>query len=240
MFFTYLTDLPADVGFSLYGPSHMCTLALILLCCIIGCHWFRRQSHARQEVFTHRLCVLILLTELVRIAVYAAVGALNQYELPLHLCGLAVYLCAIHSLWKPDWLGQVLYTLCLPGAWCALLFPDWTCYPFFGFFSLHSFFAHGLLVFYIHLQAAAGIIRPRLSAIWKSVLFLCLVVPPVYWFDRCFHANYMFLQLPSDGSPLLLLSRLAGGNAAGYLLLFGVVVFSMMVLMDLLYRWFSQ
>ena len=74
MFFTYLTDLPADVGFSLYGPSHMCTLALILLCCIIGCHWFRRQSHARQEVITHRLCVLILLTELVRIAVYAAVA----------------------------------------------------------------------------------------------------------------------------------------------------------------------
>ena len=240
MFFTYWTDLPADAGFSLYGPLHLCMLTIILLCCILGCRWFRRQPPDRQEGFTHRLGVLILLTELACIGVYAATGSLNRYELPLHLCGIAVYLCAIHSLWKPDWLGQVLYTLCLPGAWCALLFPDWTCYPFFGFFSLHSFFAHGLLVFYIHIQTAAGFIHPRLSAIWKPILFLCLIVPPVYWFDRQFDANYMFLQLPSDDSPLLLLPRLAGGNPAGYLFLFALVVLGMMTLMDLLYHWFSK
>ena len=80
----------------------------------------------------------------------------------------------------------------------------------------------------------------RISAIWKPILFLCLIVPPVYWFDRQFDANYMFLQLPSDGSPLLLLSRLAGGNPAGYLFLFALVVLGMMTLMDLLYHWFSK
>lgn len=239
MFFTYLTDLPTDAGFSLYASPHICMLILILLCCLFGCHWFHRQSPAQQERFTHQLGLVILLTELLRIAVYAAVSALNLYELPLHLCGLAVYLCAFHSLWKPDWLSQVLYTLCLPGAWCALLFPDWTCYPFFSFFSLHSFFAHGLLVFYIHLQTASGSIRPRLSAIWKPILFLCFVIPPIYWFDLHFHANYMFLQLSSEGSPLLLLSQLAGGNTAGYLILFSIVVFGMMLSMDLLYLRFS-
>ena len=84
MFFTYWTDLPADAGFSLYGPLHLCMLAIILLCCILGCRWFRRQSPDRQEGFTHRLGVLILLTELARIGVYAATGSLNRYELPLH------------------------------------------------------------------------------------------------------------------------------------------------------------
>lgn len=235
MFFAYPTDLPAGSGFSLYGPLHLGMLGMILLCCFMGCRWFCRQSPAKQEVFTHRLGILILLTELMRIGVYMSVHALNHYELPLHLCGIAVYLCAIHSLWKPDWMGQVLYALCLPGAWCALLFPDWTNYLFFSFFSLHSFFAHALIVFYIHIQTASGIIHPKLSAIWKPIVFLCLVVPPIYWFDRQFDANYMFLQLPSDGSPLLFLSRLAGGNIATYLFLFALVVLGMMTCMYLLY-----
>lgn len=234
MFFVYSTDLPANVGFSLYGPLHLGMLGIIVLCCVFGCRWFCHQSPKKQEIFTHRLGVLILLTELARIGVYAAVDALSCYELPLHLCGIAVYLCAIHSMWKTDWLGQVLYALCLPGAWCALLFPDWVEYPFFGFFSLHSFLAHGLIVFYIHIQTSAGTIHPKLSAIWKPVLFLCVVVPPIYWFDRQFDANYMFLQLPAEGSPLLFLSRIAGGNRVKYLFLFVLVVLGMMTGMYLL------
>ena len=87
--------------------------------------------------------------------------------------------------------------------------------------------------------ARSGSIRPRLSAIWKPILFLCFVIPPIYWFDLHFHANYMFLQLSSEGSPLLLLSQLAGGNTAGYLILFSIVVFGMMLSMDLLYLRFS-
>lgn len=233
MFFTYETNLPADAGFSLYSAPHLCMLAVIIVFCFYGSRRFRAKPFNQQEQITHILGAVILCMEIVRILVYAYMGGMNIYELPLHLCGITVYLCALHSLWKPDWLGQVLYSLCLPGAWCALLFPDWVVYPFFSFASLHSFAAHGLLVLYITIQTASGAIRPSLSAVWKPVLFLCIVVPPVMWFDRHFNANYMFLQLPSAGSPLVFLSNFAGGNLAGYLFLFAVVIFCVMALMDL-------
>ncbi|MDO4175426.1 MAG: TIGR02206 family membrane protein [Eubacteriales bacterium] len=233
MFFTYQANLPAGVGFSLYSAPHVCMLGAIVTLCLYGARRFRAASAMQQTHITHIFGVAILLVEIVHIFAYAFMGGMSIYELPLHLCGITVYLCALHSLWKPDWLGQVLYSLCLPGAWCALLFPDWVAYPFFSFASLHSFAAHGLLVLYITLQTASGAIRPRLSAIWKPVLFLCAVVPPVMWFDRRFDANYMFLQLPSAGSPLVFLSRLAGGSLPGYLLLFAVVIFCVMALMDL-------
>lgn len=233
MFFTYETSLPANVGFSLYSVPHLCTLAVIVVFCFYGSRRFCTKPMKQQERITHILGAVILCMEIVRILVYAYMGGMNIYELPLHLCGITVYLCALHSLWKPDWLGQVLYSLCLPGAWCALLFPDWVVYPFFSFASLHSFAAHGLLVLYITLQTASGTIRPRLSAIWKPVLFLCIVVPPVMWFDRHFNANYMFLQLPSAGSPLVFLAKLANGNLVGYLFLFAVVIFCVITLMDL-------
>ncbi|MDO5784652.1 MAG: TIGR02206 family membrane protein [Eubacteriales bacterium] len=233
MFFAYETALPQGVGFSLYSLPHIAALAVIILSCIFCSIAYRRTGQVPRQHISHAIGITILLMEILRTVVYHFMGGMNLYELPLHLCGMAVFLCAVHSLWKPDWLGQVLYSLCLPGAWAALLFPDWAMYPFFSFVSLHSFAAHGLIVLYITLQTASGEIRPRLSAVWKPVLFLCIVVPPVMWFDRRFHANYMFLQLPSAGSPLVFLSELAGGSLVGYLFLFAVTIFCVMVIMDL-------
>jgi uncharacterized membrane protein YwaF len=64
-------------------------------------------------------------------------------------------------------------------------------------------------------------------------LFLCIVIPPIYWFDTQFHANYMFLQLPSAGSPLMILSQWARGRHAVYLMLFAGIAFLVMLCMDL-------
>lgn len=235
MFFVYETQLSHAAGFSLYGLPHLCTLAGIFLSCLIGARWYKRQPDSTRHSFSHALGLTIFLLDILRYVVYWRIGGLSIYELPLHLCGLAVYLCILHSIWKPDWLGQVLYTLCLPGACCALLFPDWTHYPFWSFVSLHSFLAHGLLVFYIVLQTASGEILPRLSAIWKPILFLCAVVPPIYWFNTQWHTNYMFLQLPSPDSPLELLACWAHGSHALYLVLFAGIIFLIMLGMNGLY-----
>lgn len=234
MFFVYETQLPDSAGFSLYSAPHLCTLSGIFVLCFFGARWFRIQSNSKRRSVSHALGLVILLSDLLRYLIYWRIGGLSVHELPLHLCGLAVYLCILHSLWKPDWLGQVLYTLCLPGACCALLFPDWTHYPFWSFVSLHSFWAHGLIVFYIILQTASGEIAPRLSAIWKPALFLCAIVPPIYWFNTRFHTNYLFLQLPSQGSPLMLLAQWAHGSHALYLVLFAGVIFLVMLCMDLI------
>lgn len=235
MFFVYETQLPDSAGFSLYSAPHLCALADIFVCCVFGARWYKKQPNAKRSSFSHVLGLTIFLFDMLRYVVYWRIGGLSIYELPLHLCGLAVYLCVLHSIWKPDWLEQVLYTLCLPGACCALLFPDWTHYPFWSFVSLHSFLAHGLIVFYLALQLASGEMVPRLSAIWKPVLFLCAVVPPIYWFNTRFHTNYLFLQLPSPGSPLMLFAQWAHGSHALYLVFFASVIFLVMVGMDMLY-----
>lgn len=233
MFFTYASHLPRGVGFSLFSAPHLCALAAILLFCLFGARWYKNLQDRKRRQYARALGLLLFLTDMLRYAVYWRMGGLSIYELPLHLCGLAVYLCILHSLWKPDWLSQTLYTLCLPGACCALVFPDWAMYPFFSFVSLHSFLAHALLVLYIVAQTASGEIVPRLSAIWKPLLFLCIVIPPIYWFDTQFHANYMFLQLPSAGSPLMILSQWARGRHAVYLMLFAGIAFLVMLCMDL-------
>lgn len=109
-----------------------------------------------------------------------------------------------------NWLGQVLYTLCLPGAAAALVFPDWTVYPQWSLMNINSFLVHGLLILFPVLQLAAGTIRPRLSAIWKPLLFLAVVTPPIWLFNRTWGTNYFFLNTASPNSPLALLLEVTG------------------------------
>lgn len=233
MFFTYQNNLPPDVGFAPYSAVHIGTLVSFIILCLIGAKRFAAKSASVQQRITRMLGFAILLLEVTRMVVYHFMGGMGIHALPLHLCGMAVFLCFGHSLRTADWLGQVLYTLCLPGAGAALLFPDWTVYPFFSFVSLHSFLAHELIVFYIVLQVAAGRIAPRLGAIWKPILFLCVSVPPVAWFNQQFHTNYMFLDLPSRASPLAVIAALTAGSRVHYLAAFILLVLAVMICMDL-------
>ena len=75
----------------------------------------------------------------VRAIYIAVIHEAFLYELPFHLCSMAGILCAVHCLTKWKWLGQVLYTICLPGTVLALLFPNWNFYP------VHSFHYTGRL-----------------------------------------------------------------------------------------------
>lgn len=131
-------------------------------------------------------------------------------------------------------MGQVLYTLCLPGTVLALLFPDWVRYPAIHFITIQGFTFHAGIVLYVICQLLQHNIIPRLAALWKVIVFLLVVVPPVYLFDKKFHANYMFVNVPSPGSPLEWLASFLGNP--GYLAGYAVLMLLCMVLMDAGYR----
>ena len=144
------------------------------------------------------------------------------------------FLCCLHAFFKWDWLGQVLYTLCLPGTVLALLFPDWVRYPAIHFITIQGFTFHAGIVLYVICQLLQHNIVPRLAVLWKVIVFLLAVVPPVYLFDKKFHANYMFVNVPSPGSPLEWLASFLGNP--GYLAGYAVLMLLCMVLMDAGYR----
>ena len=163
--------------------------------------------------------------------VLALTGHLNVYSLPFHLCELAPLLYLLFAWRHWDWLGQVIYTLCLPGAAAALLFPDWSAYPQWNFMNLNSFLVHGLLILFPILQLVEHTIRPRLGALWKVWLFLAVLVPPMWLFNHTFGTNYLFLNAASPHSPLAWILTLTGETwyLPGYAL-FGLAVMVVMLL----------
>jgi hypothetical integral membrane protein (TIGR02206 family) len=219
-FFTYATDLPADAGFLWYGTGHWAWLIVIALACVAAGWLTPKLSPKGQTRLLQGLSLassaLILGMELM----FALQGHLFPGELPLHLCAMAPFLTALHAFFRRDWLSQVVYFLCLPGALAALLFPGWNNYPMCSFLGIEGFLSHGLILCYGVAALSCGTIRPRLRKLWSVWVFLALVVPPVYWFDWRFGCNYWFVRWAVAGSPLEPLARLGtAGYLAGYALL---------------------
>lgn len=210
-FFSAAPDVPNGVGFVPFGWFHLGWLLAVAALCVVflryGAGWLTRRSVHVRKIATAAMAG----SEIVRLVILALGGNLNRGVLPLHLCSMAVWLCLLHAWFGWDWAGQTLYSLCLPGACAALLFPDWVSFPPQNYFCLHSFAIHGATVLYIVAQTAGRRIAPRVSAWYKPALFLGVVLPIVYLLDRVWNVNYCFLLGPSPGSPLELLGRLGRG-----------------------------
>lgn len=220
-FFDFGIEYGAD-GFGLFSWVHFLYLALGAVLVFFLCR--RYKNTAERERTRRRVGITLFTLELLRAFVLAVNGRYTVYTLPLHLCGMAVYLSFFHALRPRPLLGQFLYAFCMPGALFALVFPDWTYYPGWHFLTLMGFLIHTLLVAYTLMQVCSGDIVPRLRDAPKCLALMLALAAPVYVFNRLAGTNYMFLHWPSPGSPLEWFSFLGNpGYILGYFPILAVV-----------------
>ena len=231
-FFTYGSKLPPDVGFPMFGAAHILWLLIgTAATVLLSLKYKKSGEEARRKM--DKVCAWFLVGYIwIRTYFLMVLDELTVYELPLHLCSLAGFLCVIHAYRDADWLGQTLYALCLPGTVAALVFPDWTYYPPIHFITIEGFLFHFGVVAYVVFQLISGRIRPSLRGLWKVLVFLAVAVPPIYFFNKHFHTNYFFVNVPSPGSPLEWFRQAFGDP--GWLLGYAALVLVIMLLMELL------
>lgn len=216
-FFDFTSEYTAE-GFGMFSAVHLLWLAFGGVFVFAVSRLYKRADDARRKKLRRAVAFAALELELLRAVLLMAAGEYGLGTLPLHLCVMAVYLCALHALRGGELTGQFLYAFCMPGALAALLFPDWTYYPALHFVTVSSFLLHILIVAYIAMQVAGRDIVPDIRRTPGCLaLMLCLAVP-VYVFDRLTGTNYMFLNWPSPGSPLEFFAFLGRpGYVLGYL-----------------------
>ena len=145
-FWTIQEHVPDGLGFRLFGIAHLLWLGGIVLAVLAIALTCRRW---KPETVHRLLCGLTwaaLLLEICKDGVLLYTGQFRPNYLPLDLCGLSIFVefAAVRS--PRPLLLEPVYSLSLPGACLALLFPNWFSLPLWNFFSLHSFLLHGLLV----------------------------------------------------------------------------------------------
>lgn len=194
-------NMPYGKGFSLFHWQHWCVLLLIAF----GIGWcvrcYRSSTHPR---YWHiGIALLLAALEIGKLLLLCITGQFQKWYLPFDLCGISIGFYLLYALHPTPRIGELLYSLSLPGTLMALFFPNWNKLPLWNFFCFHSFLFHALLALLPILLLSSGELRPT----WKrlpfcfSVLAGCSLV--VAQCNRLWGTNFFFLTSPSKNSPLV-------------------------------------
>lgn len=209
-FFMSIDEAGGRLPFHTFDLNHITWLSCLLFGIVIVTIFYKHTSiHNRKRV----RCItayLLLILELLRKGSLLYLGTFTVEEMPLHLCSFGVYIC-FYQHFKPSSLtNNTLFTLIMPGALAALLFPDWNVSNHFNYYYIHSWLTHALLALYVIMQLTTKEITPNIKTLPKIILYLGIYALPVYAFNKVYNTNFLFINTPSHGSPLVLLETYLG------------------------------
>ncbi len=217
------------MGFSLFGPYHIAWLILTIIMVILASRYFKKMDVKRQKVFQQKIAWFILLIEISKDIFLIINNEFSLNYLPFELCGLAIFAIFYHAYTNNLIVGEMLYNLFLPGAIVALLFCNWTHRSIYEFMCLFSFVFHLGIVMYCVMVLYAGIVKPDKKRILNSVLFLTVAGSIIYPLNKLWDTNFMFLNAPSPGSPLVPLEHIFGNP--GYIFALACIIVLLWVVM---------
>lgn len=235
-FWKQQNDIPAGMGYPLFGAAHFLSVAITLALVLTAVVIIEQKSSAVRKKVLKIIPIFMLGMEVFKDLFLVLVGRFGIGYLPLHVCSIGIFVFLLREYlpwrWSKDYFGEIAFVLIMPASIAALLFADWTIYyPVLNFINLHSYLWHGLLVLYPILLMRAKEISPSIKHLQWVISFLCVVVPPIYFFDKRFGCNYFFVNWPVSESPLSWLASFMGNP--GYLVGYAVMAVSVIVLLYL-------
>ena len=215
-------DIPTGMGYPLFGKTHIISTCVTLILVAFFVFVIQKQSKKARGMIMKLIPLFMVFLEVLKDLFLVSAGRFGVGYLPFHVCSIGIFVFLLREFlpWRKtkEIFGEISVVLIMPGALAALIFPDWTVfYPVLNFINLHSFLWHGLLVLYPLLLLKNGTV-PSVKHIYYVILFLCIVVPPIYLFDKHFGCNYFFVNWPEKDTPLDWLAGFMGnpGYLAGY------------------------
>ncbi len=191
-------------GFQTFGTAHLVALGVTAGLPILLATLARRRASERLAVgIGYVLAGVLAINEVIywgyRLAV-AGFGSFLQDHLPLHVCGVAVWLTIAALVLRHEQAYEVAYCWGLVGSLNAVITPggltvDFPEYRFFQYFVSHSGIVVGVLYATLGLQ-----MRPTLGGLVRAFLWLQVLATAVGIVNTLTASNYMFLSKPPSGT----------------------------------------
>ncbi len=193
-----------EAPFVLFGTSHLLTI-LVVFTVAVGLPLWARRSLGERGV--HRLGIslagFLVAHELYKGWLFQErTGASWRELLPLHLCGIAIWMVALALIGKRFRLYEVVYFWGLGGTLQAVLTPDLpVSYPDPAYLAF--FVSHGGIILAILYMTLAYRWRPTWASLGRSMgalVAFALVVGPI---NALLDTNYLFLCHKPAGESLM-------------------------------------
>ncbi len=229
--------IPEGLGFSGFGPIHLGWLAAAVVTVLLACLHYRRLNENGRGKWRKAVAIALVANEIFKDVCLVIGGNFMVSYLPFHLCSVNIFVITWHA-WKPSkQLGAFLYTICIPGALAALLFPTWTALPVLNFMHLHSSTVHILLLMYPVVLTVCGDIRPRAKQIPKCLLILVAIAAVALVINLLLDTNFFFLmEAGGTNNPLYLFEVLMGDHRFGFLIIIAAVLTVMFLPVELYHK----
>ena len=215
-FFETTDSIVEGVGFSLFDTLHLLWIGIAAVCLLANVCSYRRLGAHGRELWRKIVAWLLVGDELFKMGILIYSGQYGVGYLPFHLCSINIFLIAIHAYKPSKVLDNFLYTVCIPGAIAALLFPTWTSLPITSGMHLHSFTVHILLMLYPAVLTLSGDIQPDVKQLPRSLGLLVVMAIPIYGLNLLLDTNFMFLMSADSGNPLYFFETLWGSHLLGF------------------------
>lgn len=232
--------IPDGVGFEHFDAIHLTWIAIFAVSAVVCSILYRKSSPEKRKIWRFVLAFLIVADEIFKMVCLIIGGRYTVNYLPLHLCSINIFVIAFHVFKPSKLLDNLLYTVCIPGALAALLFPTWTELPPTSFMHLHSFTVHILLALYPIVLTAGGDIKPKAKELPKSLLLLVGMAGAVYIINLILDTNYFFLMEAEKGNPLYLFEQAFGSHLLGFPVIIAGVLLVMYTLPWLVKKIFKK
>ena len=188
--------------FQFLGVSHVVVLALTITLPIALSVLVRK---ADSSAVTNTVCYLLSATLIVnevglwgyRMSTVQSFSVFLQRYLPLHICGVVVFVVVFVLLRRNQTLYEIGYFWGLVGTLNAIITPQlWVDFPNYRFFQY--FIAHGGIVISV-LFATWGLrMRPTLKGLLRAFLLVNFYMVVMVGVNLSLKSNYMFICEPPD------------------------------------------
>lgn len=202
---------PAASALGMFSPLHLGVLGLLTLGIALLVVRYRAADVAGRRRIRLQVASTLLLLEVLRQLAYVLTGAYTADIVPLHVCGISVFVIMVDATIPNRWTGDFLYALGWWGALAAVVFPDWANRPLLNVFTWQSFAAHALILGYVLMLLVGGDLVPTVRNLGRVALMVTGFGTVAALANRAWGTNFWFLAAGAPGSPLEAIQSVAGG-----------------------------
>ncbi len=179
--------------FVLFGVDHLTALAIIALLNLALFFLRGFLTPRKRKLFRYTLAGLLVINRLALHTWYLINDQWSiQWQLPLHLCSLFLWLSVYMLLKRSYPVFEFAYFLGIGGAVQALLTPDAGIYGFPHFYPVQFFISHGGIITAAVYMAVVEGYRPAWSSIRKVFLWGNVYLIFVTLVNLSIGSNYMY------------------------------------------------
>lgn len=233
-FLNTVETIPDGLGFHSFDLTHIGWLCALAVAVLLNCFLFKKLTEHQAAIWKKIVAFLILLDEVFKVSMLVLGGNYSVSYLPLHLCSINIFVILLHAFKPSKLVDNFLYTVCIPGALAALLFPTWTELPIGNFMHIHSFTVHILLAMYPLVLAISGKLQISWRMIPKCLGLLLIMAVPIYLVNMLLDTNFMFLMEADAGNPLYWFGQNWGNHLYGFPVLISAILVVMYLPLELI------